>query len=267
MAKILPPTAYQGGKQRLAETILDLIKPRLDSQFYDLCCGSGAISLELVSQGHDPAKITMLDKGPWGIFWQTIGDGSFNVEKFEQVCSDLPQDRSKIKQYIENLSKQPAHIDTPYVFLLLQAASFGSKAIWIENNRWMNCSFRSYWLPTETSNRRSPVNPMMPMPDTLLERVKVISEKMKGVKGICGDIEEFAPGDGVIYIDPPYYDTTFYGHNFDVVEYAKKFPGRCFVSEGRKLTDAALLVSAGRAKGGISGERKRAANQEWLSAF
>lgn len=111
MAKILPPTAYQGGKQRLAETILDLIKPRLDSQFYDLCCGSGAISLELVSQGHDPAKITMLDKGPWGIFWQTIGDGSFNVGKFEQVCSDLPQDRSKIKQYIENLSKQPAHID------------------------------------------------------------------------------------------------------------------------------------------------------------
>lgn len=264
LIKIIPPTAYQGGKQRIAKNILEIIQPQ--GCFYDLCCGSGAVSIELVNQGFPIDQIIMLDKGPWGLFWKTIGDGTFDIEKFEHICSLIPQDRSEIKPYIENLSKQPAHIDTPYVFLLLQAASFGSKAIWIENDRWMNCSFRNYWMPTATSNRRSPVNPMMPLPETLLQRVKLIHTSMKGVRGIHGDIEEFFPNhDGTIYIDPPYSGTTMYGYNFDVVQYAKKLPGRCFVSEGKPLSETSFLISTGRAKGGISGERKRTANEEWLS--
>ena len=58
-----------------------------------------------------------------------------------------------------------------YDYLLLQAGAFGSKWIGIEGNKWTNNTFRSYWLPTETSNRKSPVNPMMPLPNTLYERV------------------------------------------------------------------------------------------------
>ena len=40
------PCAYQGGKQRLAKQIVDVIFEQNDinetTKFYDLCCGSGA---------------------------------------------------------------------------------------------------------------------------------------------------------------------------------------------------------------------------------
>ena len=45
IVKLLPPCAYQGGKQRLANQICDIIDEREGSDFvfYDLCCGSGAV--------------------------------------------------------------------------------------------------------------------------------------------------------------------------------------------------------------------------------
>ena len=46
------PCAYQGGKQRVAVQIVDILleaAPGPDSRFYDLCCGSGAVSIELVN--------------------------------------------------------------------------------------------------------------------------------------------------------------------------------------------------------------------------
>ena len=49
------PCSYQGGKQRIASQIVDnLIEASNSSNsfFYDLCCGSGAISIELVNSSH-----------------------------------------------------------------------------------------------------------------------------------------------------------------------------------------------------------------------
>ena len=46
------PCSYQGGKQRIASQVVDHLldaAPSRDSHFYDLCCGSGAISIELVN--------------------------------------------------------------------------------------------------------------------------------------------------------------------------------------------------------------------------
>jgi len=262
---IQPPTAYQGGKQRIADQILWIINPQGD--FYDLCCGCGAVSIALLNRGHNTNQIHMLDKGPWGLVWKMVGEGTFDIARFRTLIEDIPKDRSKIKSYAEGLSKQPADIDTPYVYLILQAASFGSKAIWIKDNRWQNTSFRNYWLPTETSNRRSPVNPMMPMPETLLERMYLICEKMYGIHGYYCDINDIEPLQGDVYIDPPYAGTTFYGHSFDVKEYVKGLKPKCYVSEGVVLSNDYVRISSGRAKGGISGERKRTANQEFLSIF
>jgi site-specific DNA-adenine methylase len=220
MSKLFAPIAYQGGKNRIAEKILNRINPSDDSTFYDLCCGSGSISIELANRGFPVKNIYMLDKGPWGLFWRMIGDGTFDLNKFREIIDRIPKNSHEIKQYAELLSKQPADQDTVYVFLILQSCSFGGKAIWIENNTWKNCSFRNYWIPTETSNRRSPVNPMMPMPETLFKRVFYISRKMKSVNGYNMDIDNFIPNDGVVYksvvyIDPPYNNTTCYGHDFD----------------------------------------------------
>ncbi|MCM3387207.1 DNA adenine methylase [Ureibacillus chungkukjangi] len=280
------PCAYQGGKQRLAKQIVDIIFEQNeindDTKFYDLCCGSGAISIELVKRGINPRQITMVDKSPWGLFWRKIGDGTFSTDVFKFYIDDVPKDINEIQPYIKEMSKQPANDglfdNAVYKYLLLQASSFGSKAIWLnDDNKWATCSFRSYWLPTETSSRRSPVNPMMPMPDTLFNRVEQLYYYMEGVHGINGDVMDIVspPDNSIIYIDPPYKDTAGYGFSFDVSSLINQLKlgiklhnkkVNIYVSEGYKMTDESHLLSKGRSKGGVSGERSKA-NEEWLNIF
>jgi site-specific DNA-adenine methylase len=269
MTTLSAPLTYQGGKQRIASQILDRIKLKPDQYFYDLCCGSGAISVELINRGHPPEKITMLDVSPWGLFWQMIGNGSFDFNKFVNYCHGIPKDRSQIKTYMQGLFDKSVDNDAVYVFLLLQASTFGGAAVWIKDQKWMKSGgFRNYWMPTETSNRRHPVNPMMPLPDTLLERISDIRSKMKGVNGIHSDINTISPNsDGVIYIDPPYGDTAFYGYTFDILAYARNTRNKCYVSESKPLSETVYLICNGRKKGGMSGERKSLPHEEWLSEF
>lgn len=285
MTKLQIPCSYQGGKSRLASKIVDIFfeenEINDDTHFYDLCCGSGAISIELINRGVNPLNITMVDRSPWGLFWQKVGNGEFSTEVFKFYIDDIPKDISKIKSYMETMAKQPANDglfdNLVYKYLILQAASFGSKAIWVEDNEWKNTSFRNYWLPTETSKRRSPVNPMMPMPKTLFNRVENIVYRMEGVNGFYGDVRNLVTvkDNSIVYIDPPYKNTTGYGHTFDVESYVNDLlkdirlhnkRSKIYVSEGYKMTEKAHLISSKRTKGGISGERK-SFNEEWLNVF
>lgn len=228
-----PPVTYQGGKQRIASAIVDRIQPK--GRFYDLCCGTGAVSIELVNRGYAPQSITMIDAGPWGLFWRSIGCGEFDADRMREWCNRVPADRSQVKGFMESLSAEPPGGDAVYVFLLLQASAFGGKAIWIEGDRWKNCSFRSYWKPTATSSRRSPVNPMMPMPETLHKRVCEVAVRMRGVSAECCRIEgvenEIKPGD-TAYIDPPYGRTTGYGHQVDAASCAGRIRSDCLCFRG-----------------------------------
>ncbi|MED3626771.1 hypothetical protein P4478_06410 [Bacillus subtilis] len=267
------PCAYQGGKNRIAKQIVDIIfrenKINEYTKFYDLCCGSGSISVELVNRGIKPQNIIMLDKSPWGLFWQMVGNGEFDTEKFADYIGHIPSDVSEIQSHIKELYKQPANIDTVYKFLLLQASSFGSKAVWLKSDsEWATSSFRSYWTPTATSSRRSPVNPMMPMPNTLKDRVNRIALHMKGIKGIYDNIKNLKDfeSNSVIYIDPPYQNTSGYGYEFNILEYINKLNKTVYVSEGVKMSETAHLISGSRSKGGISGNRK-STNEEWLNVF
>lgn len=270
---LVAPVTYQGGKQRLAAQILDVIEVPAASVFYDLCCGSGAVSLALVERGHDPAKIVMVDSGPWGMFWHAIGEGSFSMTRFKQIAALLPANPQNIKHIMEMMySTTPSIEDIPYIFLLLQAAAIGGAAIDIIDGRWRRRSgFRDLWQPTDTSSRRSPVNPMMPMPATIIARVEEIVARMKGVTGVHGDASKVRVPTGlrnaVAYIDPPYKGTTGYGQRIDATATARDIGCPCWVSEGRPLSEHAVRLSGGRAKGGMTGERKQAANEEWLSRF
>lgn len=263
------PIAYQGSKQRLAPAILDQIGMP-NKLFYDLCCGSGAVSIELVNRGFETSNITMVDAGPWGLFWEAVGSGTFQLRELKYLCNQVPANKDAIKGFIEDLSRQPVGGDSVYVFLLLQAASFGGKAIWIRDNRWQNCSFRTYWQPTAASNRRFPVNPMMPMPETLYKRVGELLPRMAGVHGLCRDVWDVQPlANSVVYIDPPYDTLTGYGHSLNVQFFiAKLKSSSIFVSEKEPLTGAstAVQLSEPRSKGGITGKRKNK-NSEYLSLF
>lgn len=280
------PCSYQGGKQRLAKQIVDIFYKENnindDTKFFDLCCGSGAISLELINRGFNPNNITMIDNGCFGQFWQDIANEEFDLDIFKREIENLPN-LENIQSYLKKLSDLPVDEDKMvYHYLLLQAGAFGSKQIWIENNRWKNNTFRSYWLPTETSNRRSPVNPMMPMPNTLYNRVEAIVEQLSGsiiasresvFDAVYRIDEERNKGNKniIIYIDPPYANTTGYKETFDIYSLEGQIwsTSPIYISEGYKMQGASesYLLSVGRTKGNISGEAKKKPTEKWLNRF
>lgn len=265
--KLVVPVAYQGGKSRLASAIVDHWWPT-DRLFYDLCCGSGAITIEMLNRGASVDDIVMVDAGPWGTFWSEIGRGVFDLGVFTSYIEAIPKDPTLVRGFMEELSRQPASVDTAEVFIILQAAAFGGKALWIADDKWRNNTFRSHWEPTATSSRRSHVNPMMPMPETLVRRVWKCMTEMHGIQAYCANAAAFdVEPNSLAYIDPPYFGTTAYGHTLDAEALFRHVGASsvCFISEGRKVGDEGVLLHTGRAKGGISGERKVTANQEWLS--
>ena len=279
MGKLIPPCSYQGGKQRLAKQIVDIIfeqnEINEETKFYDLCCGSGAITLELINRGIHPSNITMVDSGVFGAFWSSVANNKFDMKIFEQEINKLP-DTPEIQGYLQKLSNIPVDLNLlEYHYLLLQSGSFGSKQIYIENSKWKNNSFRSYWLPTETSNRKSPVNPMMPMPSTLYDRVRNIVEHIGGdINAINMDISKIQwhfDKNSIVYIDPPYKNTTGYGNGFDYEKFVINNweYTNIYVSEGYKMnnTENVILLSSGRKKGNISGETKKKPTEEWLNIF
>ncbi|MCM2291435.1 DNA adenine methylase [Allorhizobium sp. BGMRC 0089] len=271
------PCTYQGGKQRVAAQIVDRLldaAPGPSSQFYDLCCGSAAISIELVNRGVDPSRIYMLDVSSWGCFWSAIGSGEFKIDVFDKYLADLPSDKREIKAHMAALSARPLIEHEAELYPLLQACSFGGKQIWRNGERWANACFRDYWEPTATSIRRSPANPMQPSPAELRRRISALTNGMKGVTCTKEDITTIlsAPlhSDAVVYVDPPYQSTTGYAFRFDLASFIRRFRYMnhtpLFVSEAKPLNDTAQLLTFGGAKGGISGSRQ-VKHQEWLSRF
>lgn len=273
--KLIPPTSYQGGKQRIANEIVNIIgKP---NKFVELCCGSGAISLEMVNQGYDPCNITMVDQGLYGLFYETVANNTYDITLLQNEIDKLP-DKPLIQQYFQTLTKQPVNIaKLPYQYLLIQSGAFGSKQIWVKDGKWYNATFRNYWLPTPTSNRKSPVNPTMPEPNTLLERTSNIVVNLAGkIKAYNSDIFEYLDknldSSVTYYIDPPYADTCKYGFDFDIdklIAIIKDNNLQAYISYNSPIAtaDKTIKINTVRNKGGISGNRKRTPNEEWLNIF
>jgi hypothetical protein len=271
------PCAFQGGKQRVAAQIVDVIleaAPGPNSRFYDLCCGSGAVAIELVNRGVDPSRISMLDISSWGVFWSAIGSGKFNMDVFDHFLSELPIGKRDLKDHMLALSALPVGRHEAELYPLLQACSFGGKQIWRNGERWANTCFRDYWEPTATSIRRSPANPMQPSPTELRRRIDSLVKGMMGITCLNTDIMAIFkgpfPSNSAIYIDPPYQDTTAYAFGFDLSSFINRFrkvsEAPLFVSEGVPLNSNALMLKFGGAKGGISGVRQ-GKHQEWLNRF
>lgn len=124
---LVPPCSYQGGKQRLAKQIVDIIYEDNnitdETQFYDLCCGSGAISIGMINNGFCDFNITMVDASPWGLFYQRVGDLTFSTDVFKLYIDDIPKDITKIKDYAEKMIKMQANDglfdNMVYKFLIL----------------------------------------------------------------------------------------------------------------------------------------------------
>ena len=268
MSSLKPMFAYQGGKTKLSGKIFDEITKNhgTDITLVDVCCGGGSVSIEFINNGLHPENIYMFDSGAIGAFWQQVSEGTFDLEYFEYLIKKIPSDLENVKGFMEDLS----NIEYTYVgevvseYLLLQAAAFGGKQIYDLGTKFSNTSFRNYWKPTETSSRRSPVNPMMPMPSTLLSRVKQVVSEMQPIKAVHTYAENIdfskikTDKDLVVYIDPPYKGTTGYKDSVDldlVINNAKSCGATVYVSEYFNLSDNFVILSETK-KGGISGDRK-----------
>ena len=273
--KLVPPCCFQGGKQRVAEEIVDYITAHDSGEkICDLCCGSGAVTLELVNRGFSPSNIVMCDISSWGKFWESIGNGTYSMQRFDWYCSKVPKDKSQIPDFLKELSQSSADEDEEYKYILLQAGSFGGKQIWRFGDRWMNAFFRSYWQPTEHSVRRSPVNPLQPDVSELRNRVCRIAERCVGLHAVHDDVLAFVqsmdPMQSIIYIDPPYTNTTGYGFDLDLNAVlntlSQRGIGPVYISEKEALSQERIRLKFRGAKGGVSG-RKPQKNEEWLSVF
>jgi site-specific DNA-adenine methylase len=266
--KLKAPLSYQGGKTKIAPKIVDYILTQKNyDAFVDVCCGSGAVSIEMFNREFPAENIYMFDGGPIGAFWQMVSEGSFDMDEFSDLINKIPKNKTEIKKYLESLSKiNFIYVgEVIYEYLILQAGSFGGKQIWDENGIFRNTSFRDYWMPTKTSNRKSPVNPMMPMPETLLTSIKNIVENMSCIRATHTLVEninfEFIAKQHqnvCIYIDPPYAGTARYGLSLDIdftIKRARKY-GDVYVSEYKPYSDEYLILNKTN-KGGITGNSKK----------
>ena len=272
MRELIAPVSYQGGKQRLSRQIIEEINSRVEMKgktFVDLCCGSGAVGLESLIYC---SKAVFVDKREMGNFYSSLN--AFSLRDFKKEIDLLPE-VEEIKDYLTQKSKEEVPEDNMqrvYLYLLLQAGAFGSKQIWVKDKNWKNCSFRSYWKPTLTSNRRSPVNPMMPMSETLYQRVKNIVEQKEVITGYHKDIIDFIDSydftDCIVYLDPPYKDTTGYFDSLDIVPIIDKLKGRVplFVSYNEDLTEDTVEFGK-RTKGNMNGIKKTEVVREILNCF
>ncbi|WP_247595570.1 DNA adenine methylase [Brenneria roseae] len=196
------------------------------------------------------------------------------MDVFDRILSELPSDKRDFKAHMSALSALPGGDHEVELYPVLQACSFGGKQIWRKGERWANACFRDYWEPTATSIRRSPANPMQPSPIELRRRIDVLVNGMKGVtcfnKDIMTLLSDPLPSNAVVYVDPPYQRTTGYAFGFDITSFIDRFREvnqvPLFISERIPLSDNALMLTFGGAKGGISGIRK-GKHEEWLSRF
>lgn len=269
----------------MASKIIDIItiENEIDesTKFYDLCCGSGAITLELINRDIiHPSNIIMVDKGCFGEFWNSVANNEFDLSVFKSEIDKLPS-IEYIKDYLFEMSKKEIDKElSVYHYLLMQSGSFGGKAIWKEDDgTWSTSSFRNHWLPTPTSNRRSPVNPMMPMPSTLYKRVENIVWQLGGiinaihddVFNVLDNINKLQHSNIIVYIDPPYQNTSGYKDSFDIDDFIKQIRKDIpiYVSEGFEMKGSirSYLLSEGRRKGNITGNINKKPTRELLNRF
>lgn len=260
--KIKPPLTYQGAKVRVAEKIVNKINKGNNFQYIDMCCGAGSISIELLNQGIKQENITMIDNGLIGKFYEQISKSKFDIEYFEWLIDKIPDDKHQIKNHLLEISNTEFHDESdiiPY-YMILQAGSFGGKHIYFDFNtrKFQNVSFRNYWQPTPYSSRKSPVNPMMPMPNELMKRVSLIQQKMSNVNALCLDADLVLLDvlkNKIVFIDPPYMGVTGYGSGFEYSNYYNKIKDHVkelWVTDYINHSEDYYILNK-TSKGGISG--------------
>jgi site-specific DNA-adenine methylase len=105
------------------------------------------------------------------------------------------------------------------VFILLQAGAYHSKPIGVQNNKWINSSFRTLFEPKPHTKRQSITNVLCPLPKFQVEIIREALVLFHGVNVVHGDALAVNPQRSssctVLYMDPPYEGTHGYNSKFN----------------------------------------------------
>lgn len=254
--RLMPPVTYQGGKRRQAPEIVDLMLPDLlarEGRFYELCAGSGAVSLELLYRGFPASRMTMVDAGPWGDLWRAFGEGAFPLRTFKLLAARAAGYDSATRQaWLRSLVGVPTSPQSRLaVFLLLQGHSFGGIAV------------------TESVEGvfDTPGLMLRPMAASCIEHTTRLARYVRGVTGRRCNVSEVDLSDAAcVYIDPPYVNTAGYGSlAVDIPALAARCPAPLYVSEGVTFEGASRTVKVDSVRTGYLARRD--APDEWVSIF
>lgn len=273
--KLLPPCGYMGGKRRVAGEVASRVITAGPPSFFDLCAGSGAITLGLVDAGYPASQITMVEAGPWGWFWSGVGDGSLDIASIERMLiTELPSDPKKVASWLQDdVAKRGP---TAATFLVLQAGSFGSVPVWWDGSRWRQANPehnrgynpRKYWQPGPSSKEKKPRGTIF-NPSKIVDAVKRIASACAGVRAVCDKVESVdyssAPSGTIFCIDPPYVGDSGYGVSLDVAAFVASGPRPLWVLEGRSMPGAQSQILGMRR--GHNVNRGTARKPDYLNVF
>lgn len=271
-----PPVGYAGGKRRFAPVIVDRLLTHSPERVFDLGCGSGAVSLELLNRGFPLDKLVMLDAGPWGWFWEAVGQGTLDLPRvrgfFEHILKLPPL---RVAAFVEaEVASLPPSAET---FLVLQAAAFGSTPVWWDGVKWRRgegnrgYKARGYWEPGPDSKETKPRGTIF-TPEKVLQRTEEVVRRMRGVDARRGLVEDLELGStGLAYIDPPYASSSGYGEVMDLNAVLQSARLPVYISEGRKLagSNEAWRLDSGRKGASLNGKSRKTTSdaEEWLNFF
>lgn len=276
--KLVPACGYKGSKRKFATAIAQRITSDNPTYVFDLCCGSGSVTLALIELGFPPERLTVVEAGLWGAYWQAISCGSFDLGRLRKLLiDDLPADPRDVAKWVEqDVGGLPP---SPETFIVLQAAAYGAIPTWWDGEKWRHDEPRAnrvyharpFWQPGPTSKEKKPRGTIFNPKQIVL----IVAEHMKrcaGLRVIYGDIitaDLSSPPKTVYYMDPPYSGVTGYGHSFDVMEFIQRGPRPLIVSEGIQLPGAAEVVEVGsRRRGNVTkGANERKCEAEYLNIF
>lgn len=259
-----PPCSYQGGKRRQAPEIAShlIAAGGEHARYTDLCCGSGAVTLELVRRGIPPARCRMIDSGPWGDVWRLVAQGMFRPALLTTLADGVRD--GEVREFATHLSVEvpPAHPLAPYAYLLLQSLSFGGTPIVEGAGRWV---VNGICASREVDGYG--VRPWNPAPEIMAERLHAICSRLAGIDATRMRAEDVRLETGdVVYVDPPYRGTSGYRDSLDIVALVQKNPcARIFVSERAPLGTSAIPLKR-RRQSSLNVRNTRDA-AEWLTAF
>lgn len=273
--KLLPPCGYKGGKRRYGEIIANqILSLQRTGKIWDVCCGSGAVTLALINKGISSEDIICVEAGPWALFWKSVADETFDIDYFESmIYKVINMDQKKVAEWVETtIAKEEPSAER---FIILQACAYGAEAVWWDNTKWRrghsktnrNYCARKYWEPGLNSKEKKPRGTMF-VPQTVLEMTKSILNRAKGLSVIQGDAQhEVVPVDGdIVYIDPPYYGVSGYGWELDVLKLVEKLEVPMIVSEGKELPGSdRVIVLDSRKSSSLRGGSKK--GTEYLNFF